>query len=249
MARPGFRNHPKFRRLVDILSLPEPHVYGICEFIWQVAYENGKSEIGDEKDVELAAHWTGEAGKLCRALLECGGGDRAGLIEPVNARTQNIECAFESVNLRSRVRANTPTENADFNAVGSPCVRFQVHDLFDHAPEYVGVRGSRESERKKTKTCQQCSCEYRSTDIKSRFCSASCRSANYRQTQTNAHKRSERKNNGTPAPAPAPAPPIQIKNPLTPAGGGNGEVSHPGKTRRLRGTMGEKLVQLKRGKL
>ena len=83
MARPGFRNHPKFRRLVHILGMSEPHVLGHVECLWSVAYNNfGNPFIGDSIDVELAACWAGEPGKLCRALASCGGDSRAGLIEP-----------------------------------------------------------------------------------------------------------------------------------------------------------------------
>lgn len=82
MARPGLHNHPKFRRLVQLLSEPVPHVHGYLECIWLVSYENGDPFIGDQTDIELAAQWAGEPGKLCRALLTCGGGHRAGFIEP-----------------------------------------------------------------------------------------------------------------------------------------------------------------------
>ena len=71
MARPGFRNHPKFRRLVHTLSEPVPHVVGYLELIWQVGYECGDSRIGDATDVELAAEYPGEPGKLCKALVDC----------------------------------------------------------------------------------------------------------------------------------------------------------------------------------
>jgi hypothetical protein len=80
MARPGLHNHPKFRRLVQLLNEPVPHVHGYLECIWLCAYENGDAYIGDQIDVELAAQWTGEQGKLCEALLTCGG-RRAGFIE------------------------------------------------------------------------------------------------------------------------------------------------------------------------
>lgn len=116
MARPGFTAHRKFGRLVHLLGMPEPYVLGHLEFLWASSYENGEPVIGDSVDVELAAKWIGEPGKLTRALLECGGADRAGLIEPVEGH--------EDV--------------------------YQIHDLFDHAPEYVRKRAERESQRRET---------------------------------------------------------------------------------------------------
>src|SRR3990167_10576855 len=35
---------------------------------------------------------------------------------------------------------------------------YSVHDLFDHAPEYVQSRFAREQERKKEKSCEHCAC-------------------------------------------------------------------------------------------
>jgi hypothetical protein len=71
MARPGFRHHPKFKRLVFLLQEPVPHVWGYCECLWDVAYQNGEATIGDAIDVELAAEYPGERGKLVNALLDC----------------------------------------------------------------------------------------------------------------------------------------------------------------------------------
>src|SRR5262245_13626516 len=104
MARPGFRQHPKFRRLRHILQEPEPHVLGYCECLWSVAYECGNDLIGDEIDVEIAAGWPGERGKLCAALKACR------LIDEVDGR-------------------------------------YHVHDLWDHAPDYVRKRREREQDR------------------------------------------------------------------------------------------------------
>src|SRR5262245_56848829 len=81
MARPGLTNHPKFRRLVHELGVPVPPAIGYLECMWAVAYESGDPLLGDVTDVELAAQWPGEAGRLCQALLTCGGDGRAGLIE------------------------------------------------------------------------------------------------------------------------------------------------------------------------
>lgn len=69
MGRPGLHNHPKFRRLVDILKCPVPHVRGYLECLWEVAYECGNDYLGDARDVELAAQWPGEDGQFCSAAV------------------------------------------------------------------------------------------------------------------------------------------------------------------------------------
>ena len=146
MALPGFRNHPKFRRLVAALGIPEAHALGHVEMLWEVAYENGNAVLGDATDVELAAGWTGAAGALCRALLECGGATRHGLID-------ELETGI-----------------------------FQVHDLMDHAPEYVGNRRKRVEEKSKDKICENCGKPFRTSDSRSRFCLDSCRKAFWRKS-------------------------------------------------------------------
>lgn len=81
MARPGLRNHPKFKRLLALVRIPEAHLYGHLQMLWDAAYEFGE-DVGDTLDVEINAGWTGEAGVLCQALATCAGVDRPGFIEP-----------------------------------------------------------------------------------------------------------------------------------------------------------------------
>ncbi|SRR5579871_5667051 len=69
MARPGFRQHQKLNRLSHILGLAIPYAWGLCECLWDVSYQNGNPVIGDSIDVELAAEWPGDRGKLTEALL------------------------------------------------------------------------------------------------------------------------------------------------------------------------------------
>lgn len=57
--------------------------------------------------------------------------------------------------------------------------RYQIHDLFDHAPEYVASRQKREDERKVVKVCDRCGAEFRSQDRRSRYCSHTCRQGAY----------------------------------------------------------------------
>jgi hypothetical protein len=107
MARPGLLTHPKFRRLVHVLGVPVPHALGYLECLWGVCYERGDPLLGDSLDVELAAQWPGDKGKLFEALCEC---------RFIDQMDQD---------------------------------RYQVHDLFDHAPEYVRKRMEREHTRKR----------------------------------------------------------------------------------------------------
>jgi hypothetical protein len=188
VARPGLRQHPKFKRLVHLLRQPIPHVLGYLECLWSVAYEHGKAEIGSELDVELSADWPGETGALCKAL---------------------VDCRF-------------------LDDVGD--ARYAVHDLFDHAPEYVQARARKEAERQKVKHCDYCGSEFRSSEVHARFCSATCRQADYRARHTK-HPVTERDearrhaNNGTlrtlrgvtesdGPPAPSPAQPSPHPAPL-----------------------------------
>ncbi|HEV2294515.1 MAG TPA: hypothetical protein VGR35_11720 [Tepidisphaeraceae bacterium] len=95
-------------------EISAPLARGSLELIWDTAYESGDPYIGDKMDVELAAEWEGDPGKLFTALLGSGGQGRAGFIEEV-------------------------PNHSGF---------FQVHDLWDHAPEYVKKRYTRERARK-----------------------------------------------------------------------------------------------------
>jgi hypothetical protein len=81
MARPGLRSHPKFKRLLALVRIPEAHLYGHLQMLWDAAYEFGE-DIGDDVDVEINAGWTGEPGVLCNAMAACAGVGREGFIEP-----------------------------------------------------------------------------------------------------------------------------------------------------------------------
>ena len=153
MARPGLIEHPKFKRLVYLLHLPEPYVLGLLEFLWRVGYQCGDPRIGDSLDVELVTKWPGEPGQLCQALLDCGGPGRAGFIEPVPGE-DNV---------------------------------YQIHDLHDHAPDYVKARYRMEKHRRRGKRAKK----------------------NVAQPLRNSSEPSvaqDRNGYASPAPAPAPAP-------------------------------------------
>ena len=103
---------------------------------------------------------------------------------------------------------------------------FAVHDLLDHAPDYVHGRRQKELERQGLKECEHCGAEYRSTESHSRFCSEICRKASWRKKSGTDAGRSETdagragtdgdgalrlggtdgtQRDGPPTPAPAPA--------------------------------------------
>jgi len=179
VARPGLVKHPKFLRLVRLLSVSPPHAYGLLEFLWAVAYECGNPEIGDSLDVELAAGWDGESGKLTTALLKCGGEGHAGFIEPIE---------------------------------GEPG-RFQIHDLYDHAPDYVKRRMEREATRQaRGKTLSQ----VRSEAARKRW---SDKEEDATECKRNSRASRQYANGATRAraPAPAPAPKEDSSEPAQPA--------------------------------
>jgi hypothetical protein len=108
--------------------------------------------------------------------------------------------------------------------------RYRIHDLMDHAPDYVAGRRAREMERKRPKTCGNCGATYKKNDPRSVYCSEACRKAAWRQGQTEDGAESdpddepadglgrirpsrETDSDGTPVPAPAraraPAPALE----------------------------------------
>jgi hypothetical protein len=202
--------HRKFVRLVAVLGLPPAHVRGLLECLWDVAYQCGQEYLGDALDVELAAGWTGETGKLCRALADCGGNGSAGFIEAVtDIRHSPSHNASEDHDNGSKPGLGVT------DIVTDVPVHYRVHDLFDHAPEYVAGRAQREEERRKVKHCERCKNRYHSSDQRSRFCCPACRTANWRDRQgdcvtdgdgakrhSDVVKRTETQRDGTPAPAP-----------------------------------------------
>ncbi len=86
MGRPGLTQHRKFRRLARTLGSALV-ARGAVEFMWDTCYENGDEFLGDSADVEAAARWDGEPGRLTKALLDAGGGDGPGFIEEVRGRS------------------------------------------------------------------------------------------------------------------------------------------------------------------
>lgn len=172
MARPGLTQHRKFLRLGRLLG-SDPLALGCLELMWEKCYQNGDPYLGDEIDIEAACRWSGEPGKLTKALLDAGGEGNAGFIEPAPSRPG-----------------------------------FQCHDLFDHAPKYVGRRLEREVEREERgQTLSQIR-----ADAGRKGGIASKRAANERSfaAQDTANDQQI-----APTPAPAPAPLGEV-SPITP---------------------------------
>lgn len=172
MARPGFTNHRKFRRLSRALG-GEALARGSLELLWDTAYENGDDYIGQSDDVEAAARWNGEPGMLTRELLAAGGDGNRGFIDEVSGRPGH----------------------------------YLIHDLYDHAPEYVRKRMSREAARRAAGTTIS---EIRAAAARQRHSRGKQIVACVEQTEGNGDQLQPfastcHANGTTPAPAPAPA--------------------------------------------
>ncbi len=197
MPRPGFLVHPKYIRLCHLLG-NRALALGSCELLWETAYQSGNPLIGTELDVELIADWKGDRGKLCKALLDCR------LIDKTDVPSDPGRNGTHGTDHASRASLYT------------------IHDLMDHAPEYVLTRSSRERERQKVRDCEQCGTQFRSPASHARFCNSICRKAHARDagrdgthdgthrdasgTHRDAHGTHGTRRDGTPTPAPAPAP-------------------------------------------
>jgi hypothetical protein len=55
MAKPSLLTHPKFRRLVHELGIPEAYAVGLLECMWHVGYETGNDVLGDATDWPIVA--------------------------------------------------------------------------------------------------------------------------------------------------------------------------------------------------
>lgn len=80
MARPGFSQHRKFKRLTKTLG-SAIIARGALELLWDTGYENGDDFLGSADDVELSAQWDGAPGVLVQALSSAGGSGKSGFIE------------------------------------------------------------------------------------------------------------------------------------------------------------------------
>lgn len=124
MARIGLTLDRKFRRLARALDdvqvgFGEILARGALELLWDAAYEAADDFVGDVVDVEAAAHWRGKDGVLCAAMEGAGGDGIAGFIE---------------------------VGGSEWWPEGKPGT-YRIHDLWDHAPDFVERRARRETER------------------------------------------------------------------------------------------------------
>jgi hypothetical protein len=171
-----------------MLNLPRPYVRGLLETLWESAHETGDPVIGAVEDVEAAAEWTGEPGVLAEALI----------------RLRFLDSVETDV-----------TDVTDGDGHPSRPSRWELHDYFDHAPDYAKDRGQREQERRKAKRCDGCETDFRSSDPRAKYCSSACRKKAWRDrksdgetdaTDRDGSRRNGTESDGTPAPAPTPAP-------------------------------------------
>ncbi|HEY7090596.1 MAG TPA: hypothetical protein VH518_21030 [Tepidisphaeraceae bacterium] len=126
MARPGLMRHPKFRRFVKLLREPVPHCRGYLELLWEVGYESGDALIGDAADVEMAAEYPARRPK--GKLLEA-----------------LLNCGGPG-----HFGFIEPTKS------DTQLTQYVIHDLLDHAPDYVLKRKLRERDRKHKGLQQNC---------------------------------------------------------------------------------------------
>ena len=73
MALPGLRSHRKFKRACIYANVPEAHLLGHLQMLWDTGWDRLSPVIGDATDVEICAGWVGTAGTLANALVVCGG--------------------------------------------------------------------------------------------------------------------------------------------------------------------------------
>ena len=132
MARAGLKDHMKFKRLVYILREPVPHVWGYLECLWATSYQQRSDQIGDRIDVELAADFPREPGKLVDALIVTGFID---LVEGVHYVHDLVDHAPPYV--RRTLKINNPKCNR--SNTGRPPV--DLNDEFPADESTTGLQG------------------------------------------------------------------------------------------------------------
>lgn len=129
---------------------------GVLELIWESCYESGDEYVGTAEDIDHLIGWAGEPGTVALALVSAGLPEGHGFLEPVAAEE------------------------------GGGPIRYRVHDLWHHAPDYVTKRRKREMER----------WERSKPEL----------SAERRRTAPTSDSQDEDGRTPSPAPAPSPAP-------------------------------------------
>lgn len=163
---------------------------GALELLWEPCYESGEDYLGTSDDIESTVGWSGDRGVLTTAFVTAGAPEGIGFIEPVTESTDPMKTTY------------------------------RVHDLYDHAPDYVHRRLERELDRRRkgeTISTLRSKAGKRSGKVRRQRKHASAKDAAKSQarralsTEQLTNKReqvveSTRTNVSTPAPAPAPAP-------------------------------------------
>ncbi len=199
MARPTIFTHPKFLMLRHLTGLSIPAAIGHLECLWHVGYQSGNPYLGNAGCVALAAHWD-EHG-------------RSGTDSPVPPRSP-VPTAQDFV--------SALLESGFIDEVSDG--KYEIHDLHEHAPEYVSRRRERENERKITKKCGECGDSFRAANSYAEYCSDQCRKSHWRKdgrgrtgTGTGTGKDGDgdgkgTAKDGTPTPTPTPT----LNTPLPP---------------------------------
>jgi len=71
----GTQNHPKFKRLMRVLGIPEYQAIGLLEAVWLMTANSAwGGDLGKHSDEDIAAtiDWRGDPEKLVAALIETG---------------------------------------------------------------------------------------------------------------------------------------------------------------------------------
>lgn len=131
MAKPGLRNHRKFRKLRARLRMPAVYVTAHLQAMWEVAYESANPFLGSADDVELAAEWEDserQQGDWFAAVLE------AGFIDEVPGGYA-VHDLFEHAPRYVKLRAsrNRPTETKDLQTICAHTERQPAHTERDAA--------------------------------------------------------------------------------------------------------------------
>ena len=174
MARPSFFSHPKFFALSARVGSKALAV-GTMELLWSAAYSSGNPILGTAEVVELMADWKGEPGALADALVD------VGLLDVESDRSDTENASDRSDTGCAPLGYTSRTKSAPL----------RIHDLTDHAPDYVRKRQAREEKR------------VRAARAKARRHHGSDRSKSG-QRPPNGGQRPE--NGSTPTPTPTPTP-------------------------------------------
>ena len=105
--------------------------------------------------------------------------------------------------------------------------RYQIRNLFKHAPGYVSDRRDKERELQKERHCAHCTKSFHSTESHAKFCSTACRVAHHRVTHGNERVRNSNADVTGANEPPIPPHPTPSLNTNTPAAQASAAVDKP----------------------